>query len=456
MARDVSDSTPVCSKADLINWIAEGEKPSSDWRVGTEHEKVPFYQADFSPVPYEGENGIRSLLEQLAKTKPWEEITEFGKIIGLFDETGGDAVSLEPGGQFELSGAPLANIHQTKAELDKHLADTKKIGEKLGIRFLTLGTSPKWSRAETPVMPKGRYKIMTNYMPKVGQHGLDMMYRTATVQANLDYSSEQDMVKKMRVSIALQPIATALFANSPFMDGKPNGYLSMRSEIWKDTDNNRAGMTPFVFEEGFGYERYVDWVLDVPMYFIKRGDTYHDVAGQSFKDLLAGNLPGHADEKATMSDWANHVSTVFPEVRLKRYIEMRGADVGSPEFILALPALWIGLLYDSDVLDAAWDLVKDWTADERQQLRDDVPSIALKAKIGSRSVQDIAKDVLDLAGRGLARRGIKNADGQDESHYLNPLRTIAESGKTSAELLLERYNGVWNGNLDNAFKEYVF
>lgn len=456
MARDVSDATPVRSKADLINWIAEGEKPADKWRVGTEHEKIPFYKAGFSPVPYKGDNGIEALLRGLEQEKEWEDISEFGHIIGLFDEELGDAVSLEPGGQFELSGAPLADIHQTAAELDQHLSHVKAIGDKLGIGFLTVGTSPKWSRAETPVMPKGRYNIMTRYMPTVGTLGLDMMYRTATVQTNLDYASEADMVKKLRVSIALQPVATALFANSPFLDGKPNGFLSMRSEIWRDTDNQRAGMTPFVFEDGFGYERYVDWVLDVPMYFVKRGDTYHDVAGQSFRDLLAGKLPGLPGEHATMSDWANHVSTVFPEVRLKRYIEMRGADVGPAGHISALSALWVGLLYDSAALDGAWELVRSWTAEQRQKLRDDVPRVALKADISGRSVQELAGDVLALASEGLRRRGRLDSKGRDEAHYLDPLKEIAESGKTSAELLLEQYRGAWHEDINQVFKTCVF
>ncbi len=456
MARDVSDTASIRSKADLIDWIAAGEKPASQWRVGTEHEKVPFYKAGHTPVPYAGDKGIRALLDGLSQVKPWEIITDHGNIIGLFDEKQGDAVSLEPGGQFELSGAPLETLHETAAELDEHLAAVKVIGDTYGMGFLTTGTSPKWSRAETPVMPKGRYKIMTGYMPKVGTYGLDMMYRTATVQANLDYSSEADMVKKMRVSIALQPIATALFANSPFLGGKPNGFLSMRSEIWRDTDNQRAGMTPFVFDEGFSYEQYVDWILGVPTYFVKRGDTYHDVAGQSFRDLMAGKLPGMPGELATISDWANHVSTVFPEVRLKRYIETRGADVGSRDKIIALSALWVGLLYDSATLDAAYDLVKDWTAEERQNLRDEVPRLALKAQCHGRSVQDISKDVLALAREGLRRRARNDAKGNNESVYLDPLFAIAESGRTEAEEQLALYHGAWRGSVEPIFDTFVF
>ena len=291
MARDVSDATPIGARSELVDWVADGEKPAAEWRIGTEHEKIPFHAADFSPVPYEGEKSIRALLDGLKARDGWQAIVEDGHPIGLFDERGGGAISLEPGGQFELSGAPLRNLHETAWETDRHIAQVKEIGQKLGIGFLTLGMSPLWTRGETPVMPKARYRIMTEYMPKVGTLGLDMMYRTATVQVNLDYGSEADMVKKLRVSLALQPIATALFANSPFTDGKPNGFLSMRSEIWRHTDNDRAGIIPFVWEDGFGYERYVDWALDVPMYFVKRGETYHDVSGASFRDLLAGKLP---------------------------------------------------------------------------------------------------------------------------------------------------------------------
>src|SRR6478735_9817394 len=394
MARDVSDATPIGARSELVEWVASGEKPRDTWRLGTEHEKVPFYRADASPVPYEGRAGIRALLEGLRERTGWEPIVEDGRPIGLADGVGGGAISLEPGGQFELSGAPFETLHETSRETAQHVTDAKAVGEKLGIEFLTLGMSPLWTRAETPVMPKARYRIMTNYMPKVGTLGLDMMYRTATVQVNMDYESEADMVKKLRVSLALQPIATAIFANSPFTDGKPNGYLSMRSNIWLDTDKDRTGMIAFAFEDGFGYEAYVDWALDVPMYFVKRDATYHDVAGASFHDLFAGRLAQLPGERATRSDWANHVSTLFPEVRLKRYLEMRGADVGPPERIAALSAFWVGLLYDQASLDGAFDLVKSWSAEEREQLRADVPTQALKARIAGRSAQEVARDAL--------------------------------------------------------------
>jgi glutamate--cysteine ligase len=456
MARDVSDTTPIGARSELVEWIASGEKPRETWRLGTEHEKIPFYKADASPVPYDGGRGIRALLEGLQERTGWAPIMEGDHPIGLADETDGGAISLEPGGQFELSGAPLKTLHETVQETAKHLEDVKAIGARLGIDFLTLGMSPLWTRSETPAMPKARYRIMTNYMPKVGSLGLDMMYRTSTVQVNMDYASEADMVKKLRVSIALQPVATAIFANSPFTDGKPNGFLSMRSQIWRDTDNDRAGMIPFVFEEGFGYERYVDWALDVPMYFVKRDSTYHDVAGASFHDLFAGKLAQLPGERATRSDWANHVSTLFPEVRLKRYLEMRGADVGNLEHIVALSAFWTGLLYDEAALDSAWDLVRSWSADEREQLRADVPKLALKAVIAGRSVQDIARDALALSRHGLKRRAYLDGAGQDETKHLAYAEEIVASGRTSAARLLERYHGVWNGSVRPVFKECVF
>jgi len=456
MARDVSDTTPIGARAELVEWIAEGEKPRETWRLGTEHEKIPFNRTDASPVPYEGEKGIRALLEGMQERTGWSPIMEDDRPIGLFDEAGGGAISLEPGGQFELSGAPLRTLHETAQETAQHLADVKAVGEKLGIGFLTLGMSPLWTRAETPVMPKKRYRIMTSYMPKVGGLGLDMMYRTSTVQVNMDYASEADMVKKLRVSLALQPIATAIFANSPFTEGKPNGYLSTRSHIWLDTDKDRTGMMAFAFEDGFGYERYVDWALDVPMYFVKRDATYHDVAGASFRDLLAGKLAQLPGERATRSDWANHVSTLFPEVRLKRYLEMRGADVGGPEHIVALSAFWAGLLYDDAALDGAWDLVKSWSAEQRERLRADAPKLALKAAVAGRNVQDVARDALALSREGLKRRACLDGSGQDETKHLAYAEEIVASGRTPAERLLERYHGAWGGSVLPAFHERVF
>ncbi len=460
MARDVSDSTPIRSRDELVAWLESGAKPASEFRVGTEHEKTPFYRNNLSPVAYDvdasGRGGVEALLKGVASESGWASIEDGGKLIGLFDTDGGGAISLEPGGQFELSGAPLESIHDTAKELDHHLEVAKKVAAKHGIGFLGLGMSPKWTLAETPVMPKSRYHIMTDYMPRVGSRGLDMMYRTCTVQANLDFSSEADMVRKLRVSVALQPLATALFANSPFTEGRPNGRLSERSEIWRDTDNNRAGMLPFVFESGMGFERFVDYALAVPMYFVKRGDVYHDVAGADFRDLLTGRFAPMPGETATLSDWANHLSTIFPEVRLKRYLEMRGADVGSRDHILALPALFVGLLYDNASIDAALDLVKGWTAAQRQSLRDVVPRQGLAALIAGRGLRDIGREVLALARDGLRKRRRLDHRGRDETMYLAPLEERLVTGMTAAEELLAKYRGVWRESVDPVFEAAAY
>lgn len=456
MARDQTDTTALTSRNELVAWIEEGCRPAADFKIGTEHEKFPFRRADLSPVAYEGPDGIRALLEGMQALLGWEPIVDADKIIGLYDVTGGGAISLEPGGQFELSGAPLDNVHQTCSELHAHLAQVREVAEPLGLGFLGLGMSPKWALEETPVMPKGRYGIMTRYMPKVGSRGLDMMYRTCTVQANLDFSSEADMALKMRVGLALQPIATALFANSPFTEGKPNGLLSARSEIWRDTDNDRAGMLPFAFEDGFGFERYVDYALDVPMYFVKRGETYHDVAGASFRDLMAGRLAQLPGELPTVSDWANHLSTIFPEVRLKRFLEMRGADGGPTNRICALPSFWGGIYYDQSSLEGAWDLVKGWSAEERQGLRDAVPREGLRGTVAGRPVLDVARDALALAAEGLKRRERLNWLGEDETIHLVPLMQVVDAGRTLADDLLARYEGPWGGSVDPVFAEMAY
>ena len=456
MARDQVDLTPIDGRHDLVDWIAQGVKPKSQFRIGTEHEKFAFMLEGHRPVPYEGPRGIRALLEGMQHLLGWQPIMEGLNIIGLADVTGGGAISLEPGGQFELSGAQVETVHQTRSEVMAHLAQVREVAAPLRIGFVGIGMTPDWSRADMPKMPKGRYKIMTAYMPKVGTLGLDMMYRTCTVQTNLDFSSEADMVKKLRVSIALQPVATALFANSPFTDGKPNGYLSFRSEIWRDTDNARAGMLPWAFESGMGFERWVDYALDVPMYFIKRGDDYIDLAGQSFRDLLAGKLSVVPGERATISDWANHLSTIFPEVRLKRYLEMRGADSGSLPNLLALPALWAGILYDDVSLDAAWDLVKEWSADDRQSLRDAVPKLALAATVRSRSVREIAAEVLNLARAGLKRRNRLDAERRDETRYLEPLEARLARNTTPAQDLLDKFHGPWRGSVDPVYHDEAY
>lgn len=443
---------PVNSYDDLATYLAAGEKPASAWRIGTEHEKFGYIVEGNKPLPYDGPTSVRAMLEGMQRFG-WAPVFEGEHIIGLSKD--GASISLEPGGQFELSGAPLENLHQTCDEVHTHLAQVKEVAEEMGAGFMGLGASPKWTRAETPIMPKGRYGIMMEYMQKKGSLGLDMMFRTCTIQVNLDFDSEADMVQKMRVGLALQPVATALFANSPFLEGKPNGYLSFRSHVWTDTDPDRSGMLPFVFEDGFGYERWVDYALDVPMYFVYRNGTYIDASGQSFRDFMEGKLPALPGEKPTLSDWADHLTTIFPEARVKRFIEMRGADGGPWDKICGLPALWVGLLYDKPTLDAAWDLVKDWTAEERLQLRNDVPAQGLKAMIRGRTVQDLAREVVDLSWGGLVARG--RADkSPNETGFLEPLREIAESGITPAEDLLRKYETEWGGSIEPIFAERAF
>jgi len=456
MARDVVDGKIIESRDALAAWFEAGCKRSGPLQVGTEHEKILFYRAGLSPVPYAGETGIRALLERMNARLGWERIEDAGHLIGLYDGMSGAAISLEPGGQFELSGAPLDTAHETAAELARHIEVFKSVAEPFGISALSLGMSPKWTLAETPVMPKSRYDIMKRYMQKVGTRGLDMMFRTATVQTNLDYRDEKDMVAKLRVGLALQPAITALFANSPFTDGKLNGFLSMRSEIWRDTDADRTGMLPFAFEPGMGFERYVDYALDVPLYFIKRGPTYVDVAGASFRDLLAGKLAAAPGERATMADWENHLSTIFPEVRLKRYLEMRGADVGPPDRIVAMSALMIGLYYDPDALSAAQDLIEGWSREDRQRLRDDAPRVGLAAKVRGRDLRSVALDMLAISKGALKRRARFDAKGNDETVWLRPLEAIAESGRSPAQEWIDRYEGPWGRSVDPAFVEAAF
>ena len=458
---EAAPSQRVSSRADLAGWIAAGCKPKEAWRIGTEHEKFVFHTDTLGPVPYDGPRGIRALMEALMGRYGWQPIKEGDTIIALKrpDKEGPGilgTISLEPGGQFELSGAPLADLHQTAEETQQHLNEVLDVGEGLGIGFLGVGFSPKWTLAETPHMPKERYAVMTRYMPMVGTRGLDMMYRTATIQVNLDFASEADMVKKLRVSLALQPIATALFASSPFTEGKPNGYKSLRSEVWRDTDPNRTGMLPFVFEDGMGFERYTDYALNVPMYFVYRDGRYIDVAGASFADFMAGKLPQMPGEVATIDDWSDHLTTLFPEVRLKRFLEMRGADGGRWRRICALPAFWAGLLYDDTALNAAWDYVKDWTAQERQNLRESVPKLALETPFRQTNVRTMAREVLHIANTGLKNRRRINWKSQDETIYLEPLRELVASGKTVADDLLERYEGAWHGNIDHIFAEIAF
>jgi glutamate--cysteine ligase len=451
---DDSASPLIDSHDDLLSVFSGGEKPPERWRIGTEHEKFVYRVADHRAPSWEEPGGIRDLLMGLTEFG-WEPVLEHGKVIALTGKDG--TISLEPAGQLELSGAALENLHQTCSEAARHLDQCKAVGERLGLGFLGTGMWPDKTRADLPRMPKGRYAIMLNYMPKVGSLGLDMMLRTCTIQVNLDYSSEADMVKKFRVGLALQPVATALFANSPFTEGRPNGYKSFRSHIWEDTDPDRTGMLPFVFEDGFGYERYCDYALDVPMYFVYRDGNYVDVAGESFRAFLEGKLPQLPGEKPSLTDWTDHLSTAFPEVRLKSFLEMRGADGGRWSRICGLPALWVGLLYDNQALDEAWDLVKHWSIGERAKLRHDVPRLALDAMTpDGQSMREFAGRVLDVAAGGLTRRARLNSAGDNEGGFLDPLRDVVATGMTPADRLLHKYEQEWDGDVSHIYEEFSF
>jgi glutamate--cysteine ligase len=451
---DNGDSRRIESRADLLSVFEGGEKSKADWRIGTEHEKFVYRVEDHRAPSYDEKGGIRDLLMGLVEFG-WKPVIENGNVIALSGSDG--TISLEPAGQFELSGAPLENLHQTCAEAARHLGQCKMIGDRLGLGFLGLGMWPDKRRDELPVMPKGRYAVMLRYMPTVGNLGLDMMLRTCTIQVNLDYSSEADMVKKFRVGLALQPVATALFANSPLTEGKVNGFKSFRSHIWEDTDPDRTGMLPFVFEDGFGYERYCDYMLDVPMYFVYRDGKYIDVAGRSFRDFLRGKLPELPGEKPHINDWTDHLSTAFPEVRLKSFLEMRGADGGRWGRICGLPALWVGLLYDGAALDAAWDLVKHWSIEQRERLRHDVPKLALDALTpDGQTMRDFAGEVLEIAAAGLTSRARLNSAGDNEGGFLDPLREVVATGITPADRLLDKFNNDWNRDVRRVYSELSF
>ncbi len=454
MAGNPSHRT-VEGRHDLVEYLASGCKPPEEWRLGTEHEKFGFRTDDLRPLPYDGPRGINAVLSGLATQFGWRPQLEGEHIIALLDDTGA-SITLEPGGQLELSGALLENIHQTCREVDTHLAQVKTVAEPLGVGFLGMGFQPKWRREDIHWMPKARYRIMRSYMPKVGSLGLDMMTRTCTVQVNLDFGSEADMVKKFRTSLALQPVATALFANSPFVDGQPCGFLSYRSHVWEDTDPDRTGMLPWVFEDGMGFERYVDYMLDVPMYFVYRNGDYIDASGQSFRDFLDGRLPALPGERPTFKDWEDHLTTAFPEVRLKRFLEMRGADGGPWRKLCALPALWAGLLYHAPSLDAAWDLASTWSLEERLQLRRDAARLGLRAVIRGRSLQDIALEVLELAHEGLNARNRLNTAGDNETGFLSALMETAESGLTPADRKLALFQDAWNGTVDPVFEQFAY
>jgi glutamate--cysteine ligase len=444
---------PIESRDDLIRHLSRGCRPQADWRIGTEHEKFVYDLKTRKPVAYDGKPGIRQLLEGMARFG-WVPVKEGENIIGLTKD--GASLSLEPGGQFELSGAPLKTVHETCAETNLHLVQTREVANEIGVGVLGFGFAPSWTLAETPVMPKGRYKIMRDYMPRVGGYGLEMMFRTCTVQVNLDFASEADMVKKFRVGLALQPVTTALFANSPFREGRPSGFISYRAQVWTDVDNARAGMLPWVFEDGMSFERYVDYALDVPMYFLYRDGRYIDMAGKSFRKFLAREIPEVAHIDPMMSDWADHLTTIFPEVRLKSFLEMRGTDGGQWRRICGMPALWVGLLYDDVALDACWDLVKDWTAEERQAMRDGVGRQGFKTPFRGGTVHELAHRMLEISAAGLKRRAALDSGGSSEDGFLNPLRELVNRGYTRAEEMLQNYYGVWGRDLTPLFTEYNF
>lgn len=453
----MADYAPL-TKDQLIETISGGEKPRDQWRVGAEHEKFGFDLKTLRRPAYEGDNGIKAMLEGLTRFG-WSPVSEAGKVIALERKNSEGftaSVSLEPGGQFELSGAPLLTMHDICSETGQHLTEVKQVADELGLGFIGVGFDPLWKREDVPVMPKGRYNIMRAYMPTKGKLGLDMMLRTSTIQANLDFESEADMVMKFRTSLALQPIATALFANSPFIEGKPSGFLSSRANVWTDTDPDRTGMLGFVFEDGFGYERYVDYALDTPMYFAKRGDVYEDLSGQSFRAFIDGKVDALPNDRANLKDWADHLTTLFPEVRLKQYLEMRGADGGPWDRICALPALWTGIFYDAPSLAAAWDLCKDWDIEDHERLRRDVTRLGLKAQVNGRSVRDIAVDMIAIASQGLKNRNRLSGAMVDERVYLAELEEIANTGITPAERLLDLYNGKWQGDLSNLYKDFAY
>jgi len=445
-----ADARIIEDVRDLAAYLASGCKPADAFTIGTEHEAFGFHVTDLKSPSYGEPGGIAALLAGIEAAEGWEPILDGANTIGL--KRDGASLSLEPGGQFELSGAILADLHATNAELQAHIARVHAIATPLGLGFAPLGFHPFAARADMPVMPKGRYGIMRAYMPKVGTRGLDMMLRTCTVQVNLDFSSEADMVKKMRVASALQPLATALFANSPFYEGKPNGYLSNRALAWTDTDNARSGIPACIFADGFGFEAYANWLLDVPMYFVYRDGTFIDAAG-SFRDFMAGRLAARPGEHATMGDFADHSTTAFPDARLKKYIEMRGADSGRPEMMVAQSALWTGLLYDDVALDAAAVLIRDQSYADILALRAAVPATGINTPFGAGTLRDVAKDVLAIADAGLKARARLNAAGEDERVYLAPLHEIAAGGPTQAEHWLARYHGAWNGDVRAILKE---
>ena len=446
-----SGGGPIESFDQLAEYLASGCKPKAQWTIGTEHEKFGYLKDTLAPLPYDGPASVKAILDGLAAQFGWEPVLEQGHIIGLTKN--GANVSLEPGGQLELSGGMLDSVHQTDAETRSHLAEVEAVAGPLGVGFMGIGAAPVWQGAEMPMMPKGRYRLMTDYMGRVGTHGTQMMYRTCTVQVNLDFASEPDMVQKLRVSLALQPVATALFASSPFFEGKLNGHKSWRSRIWRGLDDARTGMLPWVFEGGFGFQAWADYVLNTPMYFVYRDGKYIDALGMSFRDFMAGKLPALPGETPTLSDWADHLTTVFPEARMKKYIEMRGADCGDVEHLAALPALWVGLMYDQAALDAAWDIAKGWDAETREGLRVAASVAGLQAEFGGVKMLDLAREVVAIAASGLKARARLDGQGRDEVQYLAPLQQSLSSGKVAADVLIEKYNGAWGHDLSRIYAD---
>ncbi len=451
-----SGGGPIESKAQLAEYLAAGCKPKAQWRIGTEHEKFGYCRDNLLPIPYEGPRSVKAVLEGLRDRFGWTPVLEGDHIIGL--EKDGANVSLEPGGQLELSGAPLETIHQTCDEVNEHLRQVRSVADEIGVGFIGLGAAPVWTHEQMPMMPKGRYRLMTDYMDRVGTSGKQMMYRTCTVQVNLDFASETDMVQKLRVALALQPVATALFANSPFFEGKPNGHKSWRARVWRHLDPARTGMLPFVFDEGFGFEQWVDYALNVPMYFVYRDGKYIDALGQSFRDFLQGKLPALPGEIPTLSDWADHLTTIFPEARVKKFIEMRGADGGPWRRLCALPALWVGLTYEQSALDAAWDLAKGWDHETREALRVAASVEGLQGETHGIHMHDLSREVIAIAEAGLKARARPGAGGllPDETHFLNALKESVETGQTPADELLARYHGDWQGDLSRIYTEYSY
>ena len=438
-------------KIDLIKWFEAGCKPKNLFRIGTEHEKFVYKLNSLKPVSYNEPSGIKNILKSLVRFG-WVEVSESGNIIALRKDN--QSITLEPGGQLELSGAPLENIHQTCSEVNEHLKQVKIIGNELNIGFLGVGARLEGKLSSDLWMPKPRYKIMKDYMPLVGNLGLEMMADTCTVQANLDYSSEQDMRRKLKTSFILQPIVTALFASSPIEKMKPSKYITRRAAIWFDVDKDRCGTPKFIFDENLSFESWVDYALKVPMYFIKRNGQYINCAGASFEKFMLGKLEQLSNEKPTILDWEDHLSTIFTEIRLKQYIEFRGADAGPWKSLCALPALWVGLLYDSESLNEAESLAKSWSFDMYKKAYEEVPVKGLDLIINKRSINDHAKDLIAISKRGLKKRNFLDGTGNDESGYLNQLEEITHTGNSQAKKMLS----MWNNNepLKSIYDHYSY